>query len=323
MNCRHPAWLESAVEYDHIASLSKGVKDMKRGKESGLPFVLPGIAWVTIFTVLPLLYLLYLSFSDYRVVREPIFVGLENYARMLEDRRLLQSIGVTLVFTLGSTFLTLVLGIGAAWIFSYDVPGIRFLRALFTAPLFAAPVAVATIARLLFAPSIGLLGREPILGNPSTAQFALIAVDAWQWTPLVFVVALSALRAVPIHEIESARLDTRSHRAIFSSVMLPRVNQALLLVALLRLIESYRMLDLPFILTGGGPGMTTQTLALSVFDNSFRNFNIGYGSAIAVVMMIPILIAAAIFFALLRTRFEITKPRTIKSYLEALRQWKG
>ncbi len=296
---------------------------MNKSNQNGISFILPAVAWVAALTIFPLAYLVYLSFTDYRAIRPGQgFIGLENYQQLFMDRSIVEALLRTLFFAISSTAITLLLGTITAWIFSYDLPGIRFLRSVFAAPLFTMSVAAATIGRFLLASNFGLFPEIPFLNDPALAGYALIAVDVWQWTPLVFVVVLNALRHIPGAEIDNARLDTKSDLTIFSVVAFPRVRRALLLVALLRLIESLQMFDLPYTLTNGGPLNSTTTLGLAVFKYTFQFFDIGYGSAVAVILLILVAIISFVFFRVMGQRFKtvVANPRTsLKSYLEALR----
>jgi multiple sugar transport system permease protein len=288
-------------------------------------YVAPGLIWVAIFTFLPLLYLGYLSLMDYPVIRPAQFVGLENYTRLLSSPRGdIDTVVRTAVFALGSTTITMVVGILAAWVFSYDLPGIRALRALFTIPMFVAPIAVATIGALFLNPFFGPIRYDvSILANPDTALLGLIIADAWQWTPLVFVVVLNAINAVSKPEREAARLETKSAFDIFTLVTYPRVRSALTLVLILRLIQSISVFELPYNMTDGGPVRSTELLGLALFRSAFQNFNMGYAAALAVILLIPITILSAIFFSRMRKRFTKAKRQSLRDLLESLRYYEA
>jgi multiple sugar transport system permease protein len=294
---------------------------MSLRKQSGFPFIIPGMAWVIIFTLLPMIYLIYLSFSRTNLLTPSQFVGLSNYSKFFEDRIGLQALIQTLTFALGSTTMTLIAGTVAAWVFSYDLAGIRFLRTLFTTPLFAAPVALATMARIFFSPLVGPFVDRPILGDQSSALIALMVVDAWQWTPLVFVVVLNAIRNISAVEYESARLETKSEWAIFSFITYPRARSALLLIAILRLIESLRVFDIVLIATQGGPANATQTLMHLIYNVSFRFFDMGYASVLAIVLLVPTAVLIVIFVVRLRKQVVPVKTTTLLSWMESLRHY--
>lgn len=284
-------------------------------RNSGLVFIIPGAIWVFAFTILPVLYMVYLSFTDGHLVRsESEFVGLENYARIV-DRDLFEVLGRSLYFAVGSTILTLVAGILTAWVFSYDSPFIRGLRRLFTIPLFAAPIAVATIGSIILNPRFGLFGRELFfLADRDTALLALMFIDAWIWTPLVFIVVINAIHNTPRLIYDSARLDTSSNTSIFRYITLPVVQRSLILVALLRLVDGFSTFDLPYTLTGGGPARSTETLALRIFNDGFRRFELGLGAAYGVILLVICLVIAFIFITLLKRQ-----PATRKVF-RAIRQ---
>lgn len=295
---------------------------MNREGASSRERIIPAAVWVFVFTIVPLLYFIYLSFYDYNVLRPARFVGLQNFSLLFDDSRMPLVIGNTVLFAVGSTVITLFVGTVAAWIFSFDAPGIRFLRTLFTMPLFAAPVAIATLAQLIFSPIFGWFTSRPILGDISTAPFAIMAVDAWQWLPLVFVVVLNAIRDIPEWEYESARLETRSETTIFTAITLPRARNALILILILRLIQSLQLFDVPFVLTRGGPANATTTLPLYLYLTGFQRFDFGYAAAIGMVLLVPLAVLAVLFIFGLRRRFATTVvAQSVRDTLQGLRAY--
>jgi multiple sugar transport system permease protein len=276
-------------------------------------FLLPGVIWVLAFTIFPLLYSLYLSFTNARLGRSPQWVGLDNYARIFTDSAVTETLGTTAFYSIGSLVLTMVLGTFVAWLFNHDLPGVNQLRAIMTMPLFAAPIALGFLGVTIFNEVDGpvntiirALGGQGVqwIVNPWGARFAILIIDVWQWTPFVFIVALAAMQSVPEELIEAARIDTGSGWAIFRHITFPLIAPALGTVALLRLVETFKILDVPVSLTQGGPGLATRSYAFQVYQNGLREFQLGYASAMAYLLVIIASIIAGIYFWRVRARFE-------------------
>ena len=238
-------------------------------------FVLPGILWVLTFTIFPLLYSLRLSFFKARLGRPETFIGLQNYVDAFKDYRFWDAMGVTLIFVIASTTITVLGGLGLALLFNREMRGQRVFRALFTMPIFTSAIAVGYLGLTIFHEQVGAVNTVLIalgMTNPPAwfsnvwlARLAVILVDTWQWTPFCFLVLLAGLQAMPEEVYEAGRLDTSSEWDIFRFITLPLIAPILLTVTMLRLVETFKMLDIPFSLTSGGPGAATQTYSFFVY----------------------------------------------------------
>ena len=133
---------------------------------------------------------------------------------------------------------------------------------------------------------------------------AVLILDAWQWTPFVFVIILAAMQSIPDELYEAARLDSTSNWALFRHITFPLIAPALGTVALLRLVETFKILDIPLSMLGGGPGSATQTYSYYVYITGLRNFDMGYASALAYVLVIIAIVISSIYFWRIRARFE-------------------
>ena len=290
---------------------------MKNRNRAGLIFLMPGVIWVLCFTVFPLIYSLRLSFTDKRLGRanRPVkYIGLDNYREIFQDERVAEVMEMTIFIILASVILTIVLGIFIAWLFNHDIPGLRAFRATLTLPIFAAPIALGQLGMILFNEQSGpinhmirgLGGTEVYwITDPWSARFAVLIVDAWQWTPFVFIIVLAAMQSVPEELYEAARLDTASAWTLFRKITLPMILPALGTVTMLRLVETFKILDIPFTLTGGGPGVSTQTYSFYTYLEGLRHFDMGYASALAYMLVIVAIIVSSIFFYLVRKRYEV------------------
>lgn len=301
---------------------------MYKRSRAGLFFLLPGVIWILVFTIFPLIYSLYLSFSNARMrnfQRGFDIIGFENYGEIFTDDRIFGigellsptrvggAVDASLFLTIGSTCLTLLLGTFIAWLFNHDIPGLRFFRSILTMPLFAAPIALGFLGLILFNETSGPinyalrgLGFEGVkwMTDPWSARTAVLLLDAWQWTPFVFIIVLAAMQSIPDELYEAARIDTSSSWALFRSITLPLVAPALGTVALLRLVETFKILDIPLSMLGGGPGAATQTYSYYVYITGLEDFDMGYASAQAYLLVIIAIIISSIYFWRVRARFE-------------------
>lgn len=291
-------------------------------------FLLPGVIWILAFTIFPLLYSLYLSFTDARMRNFNTgfdFVGFENYAEVFTDDRVVGigslfsdgrvsgAIDTTIFLSIGSVILTVVLGVFIAWLFNQDIPGLRIFRSILTMPMFAAPIALGFLGLVLFNETSGPInyalrgmGLEGVkwMTDPWSARTAVLLLDAWQWTPFVFIIILAAMQSIPEELYEVARIDTASSWVLFRHITLPLILPALGTVALLRLVETFKILDIPLSMLGGGPGAATQTYSYYIYITGLRNFDMGYGSALAYLLVIVAIVISTIYFWRVRARFE-------------------
>lgn len=277
-------------------------------------FVLPGILWVLSFTIFPVLYSLRLSFMRARLGRPSKFIGLQNYIDAFQDYRFWNALEVSLIFVIASTAFTVLVGLGLALLFNREMRGQRVFRALFTMPIFTSAIAVGYLGLTIFHEQVGAVNTVLIalgmtdppkwFSNVWLARVAVLLVDTWQWTPFCFLVILAGLQALPEEIYEASWLDTSSNWAIFRYITLPLIAPILLTVTMLRLVETFKMLDIPFSLTSGGPGSATQTYSFFVYLVGLRNFNQGYASALAYILLIIMMSITIVFFNRLRKGYD-------------------
>jgi multiple sugar transport system permease protein len=277
-------------------------------------FVGPGILWVLVFTIFPLLYSLRLSFFHARLGRPQRFNGFKNFARAFSDYRFWDTLEVTVLLVVVSVTLTVLLGLGLALLFNRPMRGQRLFRSLFTMPLFTAPIALGYLGLTIFHEQIGavntilralgMLDLPRWFSNVWLARLAIVLVDVWQWTPFCFLVLLAGLQALPEEIYEATVLDTSSGWDMFRYITLPLIGPVLFTVTMLRLVEAFKILDIPFSMTSGGPGAATQTYSFYIYLTGLRNFNAGYASALAYLLLIVMLVISLFFFGRLRQIYE-------------------
>jgi multiple sugar transport system permease protein len=180
-------------------------------------------------------------------------------------------------------------------------------------PMLLAPVAVALVARMIFNPTMGPLNQFlsmfgmanlPFLTNGHWALACIIAVEIWQWTPFVILMMLAGLQTLPEDVYEAAELENASAWQQFWGITFPMMLPISAAVVFIRLIESYKIMDTVFVMTGGGPGVDTETLTLFAYQEGFKKFNLGYTSALSFLFLIAITIIGVTYLALLRPHLE-------------------
>jgi len=281
-------------------------------------FVGPGILWVLIFTIFPLLYSFRLSFFHARLGRPERFIWLDNFGRAFTDYRFWSVLEVTVFFVVFNVVLTVLIGLVLAMLVSRPLRkplrGQRVIRSLLTMPLFTAPIALGYLGLTIFHEEVGaintvlrtmgMLNLPAWFSDPWLARLAISLVDIWQWTPFCFLVILAGLQSLPDEIYESAVLDTSSGWQMFRYITLPLIGPVLFTVTILRMVEMFKMLDIPFSMTSGGPGMATQTYSYYVYLTGLRNFNTGYASALAYILVIIMLVISLSFFKRLRQIYD-------------------
>jgi multiple sugar transport system permease protein len=269
-----------------------------------LLFISPAMLLLLTMSVFPLLWALYLSFTDYSATRDvpAEFVGFQNYVDVLTSPQVWQRALTTLVYVTGAVALQTVLGFGIAYLISRRTHGRGLLTTLFLVPMMLSPVVVGLFWRFMLDTQFGVvnsmlggLGQVEWLTRQRTALLSLIVVDTWQWTPFIMLIALAGLTAVPKYLYEAASIDRASEWFRFRHITLPLVWPLLLIAVMFRAIEAFRLFDLVYILTNGGPGVSTETLSFHVYKVAFLGFNTGTASAYGILMVLVVIVLAQFY----------------------------
>ena len=266
---------------------------------AGLVLVAPALAVLAAVTAFPALWVIWLSFQR----RIPIFgieqfEGLRNYAFLATDPRFWSAARVTLIFTVLSVGLELVLGLLVALALAGQRRGLRVGIALLLLAWALPAVVTAKLFEWLYNPAAGLvnylLGGAQLnwLGDPTLALPGLILADVWRTMPFVALLCLARLRGIPAELYEAARVDGAGPVATLLRITLPLCRQILLIAVLFRTLDALRAFDLMFILTGGGPAGTTETLTVYAYRSLFQTLHLGLGSAIGVVVFALVMLVA-------------------------------
>ena len=279
------------------------------------PFVVPALIVVLAVIVFPWVFTIWMSLNEWKVGSATTFVGLANYLRMPQDPRFVEAVGHTLVYTALSVLLPLVFGTFAAVVFHANFAGRGLMRALFIMPMMATPVAIALVWTMMFHPQLGVLnyllslvGIPPQLWvfHPATVIPSLVLVETWQWTPLVMLIVLGGIAAIPSEPYESAQIDGANLWQMFRYITLPLITPFLFIAAMIRMIDAVKSFDIIFAITQGGPGSASETVNLYLYSVAFIYYDLGYGSAIA-VMLFLLVVALAALLLYLRARAAWTE----------------
>ncbi|MBA3415837.1 MAG: sugar ABC transporter permease [Chloroflexia bacterium] len=275
--------------------------------------MLPALLFLLAVSIVPLLYSLVVSLLRYNLMNPDRtgFIGLRNFQLILASPEFWNSLLVTVQFVVIAVGLELVLGLGLALVLSRDVPGIGFFRSFLLVPLALAPVVVGLLWRFMLNTESGILNwaisllgfsRTDFLSNTTLALPVIALVDVWQWTPFMFLILLAAIQALPPEPFEAAAIDGASTWETIRHIALPMLRYPILVAVLLRTIDAFRVYDLIFMMTRGGPVTATDTLSWSVYNNGFRNFNMGYAAALSWIILIIVSVVVAVFVRLLAGR---------------------
>jgi multiple sugar transport system permease protein len=222
-------------------------------------------------------------------------VGLKNFSRVISNARFWHSFGITAVFALIAVPLQILVGLGLALLLNSIVRGREFYASLFLIPMMVAPIVVGFSWNLFLNPIYGPLnnllkgiGFDPPAWaqSPFWAMPTLVVVDTWQWTPFVMVVLLAGLNSIPRRVYEAARVDGSNRWQTFLNIVLPMLMPYMTVAFVLRFIDSFRVFDIIYILTRGGPGTATQNLAYYTYDLGFGRFEFGMAGALSILQLI-------------------------------------
>ncbi|WP_312887175.1 carbohydrate ABC transporter permease [Rhizobium laguerreae] len=243
------------------------------------------------------IYVVWLTLHNISLMRpgQEQFIGLDNYVRLLLDPRGLNALWRTVLFTVLATTIELIIGLFIALLLDREFHGKRIARAIMLVPTVMTPIVVGLTWRFMFDPSSGManyllsllhLGPVDWLGNPNVALFSVMIADIWQWTPFVVLLTMASLEALPGDPQNAARVDGAREWQVLWHITLPALHRALLVVALIRAIDSVKTFDIFYIMTRGGPALSTETLNLYGYISAFTNFDISYALTVAMVLTI-------------------------------------
>jgi multiple sugar transport system permease protein len=275
-------------------------------RDRGIPFVIPSIALITLITLYPLLYVLYMSFFR----KLPIFgitrfAGLDNYAFLIRDDRFWNALANTAYFTASSVSLELVLGFAVALLLNRNFPFRGLVRAVVLIPWAVPTVVSAKMWEWMYNSDFGIINHllgvhVNWLGSPFWALNAAVFMDVWKTTPFVIILLTAGIQVIPRELYQAGRVDGAGSLALFRRITLPFLVPTILVVLVFRTLDAFRIFDAVYVLTGGGPANTTETLSIYAYKVLFQTLQFGYGSTLAVVVFLCVGLLSISYAALLR-----------------------
>jgi multiple sugar transport system permease protein len=275
--------------------------------------IAPAIITLFVVNIFPLLWSFGLSFYEYKANRiaPPVFAGLANYRYVLTDPEIWIRFGNTAVIVVGSVALQLVVGFLLALLFAQEFPLRRYLLMLILSPMMLSLSAVGVFFKLFYDPTLGFISRiislfTPetfvILSTPARATIAVVVADAWIWSPFVMLLVLAGLVSVPKYLYEAAEIDRAGRWRRFRTITFPYIRSLLLLALLFRTIETFKIFDIVYLLTEGGPGSSTETVSVYVYRLAFQFFRTSQASALGYIMVFAVVVLTSLYLYAIQTR---------------------
>jgi multiple sugar transport system permease protein len=273
-------------------------------------FIFPAIALLLAINIFPLIWAIYLSFTNFRANRPNAVVenvGLRNYERVLNDPDIWVAMQTTAHFVFWTILLQTIIGFTLAYLIDRKFRGHAFWTTIILIPMMLSPAVVGNFWRFLYEPQIGLFayavsfvsGLQPsdirMLGDVNLAPWSIIIVDTWMWTPYVMLICLAGLRSIPDYIYEAAEVDRASNWRQFWTITVPMALPFIMLAVLFRGIENFKMFDMVTLLTGGGPGSETEVASITLKRQAFESWATGRASAFAIILFVAVFGLANIY----------------------------
>jgi multiple sugar transport system permease protein len=286
-----------AATPERVATRVRGLSD----RAIAWIFIGPTILLLLAINIFPLLWTVYLSFTNYRANQpgRPLqWVGARNYQRLLESEDIWGYLQVTAHFVLWTMALQVLIGLGLALLINRNFRGASLATTVILIPMMLSPAVVGTFWTYIYQPQTGIFsyivdffaGTGPLdmIGSVQLAQWSIVIVDTWMWTPYIMLLCLAGLRSIPDYLYEAAEIDGASALQKFWYITLPRVLPFLMLAVLFRGIENFKMFDMVVELTSGGPGSTTELASINLKREAFESWRTGYSSAFAIILFVTV-----------------------------------
>jgi multiple sugar transport system permease protein len=264
-------------------------------------FVAPSIIILLAINIFPLLWTVYLSFTNYRANqpgRAVEWIGTRNYERILSSGDIWGYLQVTAHFVVWTMLIQVILGLGLALLINRGFRTSSFWTTVILIPMMLSPAVVGTFWTYIYQPQTGIFsyivdffagtGAVDMIGSIDLAPWAIVIVDSWMWTPYIMLLCLAGLRSIPDYLYEAAEIDRANALQKFWYITLPRVLPFLMLAVLFRGIENFKMFDMVVELTSGGPGSATELASINLKREAFESWKTGYSSAFAVILFVTV-----------------------------------
>lgn len=297
-----PAWRPA-----HVAARPVLKQRHTREKWMSVAFLAPAVIFLLFTSVYPLVYSFWLSLHSWNMMipnSRPVWYGLDNYRNLWEDEAFRNSVKVTLTFVGFGVAIEFVLGMGLALLATSRVKAMGLIRTVLLIPLMMAPVVAGVLWRTLFHSTYGVVnwlldlvgvGPRTWLGSPKEALPAVITVEIWQSLPVVAFVLAAGIQSLPVDLYKAAQVDGASQWQIFRRITLPLLKPVIIVLLLLRIMDAFKVFDIVFTMTYGGPGQTTELLSMLIYKTGLRFFQIGQASAMSWVFLLVIFVISLFF----------------------------
>lgn len=273
--------------------------------------ILPAIILLGLYSIFPPIYSIVMSFFSWNMVDPssvPQFVGLKNFFDIFKDINFIVAARNSIFFSAVTVAVEFVFGLGLALLVSQEIKGASIFRSFLLIPLVITPVVIGLLWRMIFNPSIGLFNyllgffnipAQAWVAEPKLAMFAIIFVEIWQWTPFIMIVYVAGLKSLPTEPFEAAIVDGASRWQVFRYITFPLLMPVTIVILLIRIMDSFKVFDTIYVLTRGGPGISTEVFGLYIFKQGLKYFHVGKSSAATIIFVIVIFIIS--FFAIRKT----------------------
>lgn len=285
---------------------------MKRIRRLGrydiIGFLLPGGFIILLVLLFPLLYTFRMGLFSFSLSRGMNFVGLRNYINIFSDPKFHVAFRNTIVYTSVVVIVEMIVGFILANILNHEYPFRNFFRGLLMVPMLTSRIVAGIIWRFMFNPDFGIInyfftqiGLRPRVwtGRPETALLSVMIVDVWMFTPFVILLFLAGLQSIPKEQYEAASIDGANRIQSLLFITIPHLTPMILVVLLLRTMDSLKVFDQVYSLTAGGPGISSTTMGVYAYTEGFRRFSLGYASAMSWILALIIIIFSGLYVRIL------------------------
>lgn len=280
-------------------------------KSKYLLFALP--SFILIFTVMlfPVGYAIIYSFTDFRLGKSAKFIGLENYISIFQDSEFLSALGFTLILTLVAVLSQFVIGMILALLLDNIHHFKKPISIMIYIPYFITAAAMGVIFRWMFMSNWGIIDQicrmigistPGWLDSPFWSRVVIILGEVFQNTPFSVIILYAGLQSMPLDQIEAAKIDGANNWQLFTKIKLPNLRQLIIIIFMMRTMDAFRLFDRVNVTTGGGPGISTETLAIYNYTTTFTKFRVGRGCAIGVITLIILAVIINVIMKVLRVK---------------------
>lgn len=280
-------------------------------KSKYLLFALPSFSLIFTVMLFPVGYAIIYSFTDFRLGKSAKFIGLENYISIFQDSEFLSALGFTLILTLVAVLSQFVIGMILALLLDNIHHFKKPISIMIYIPYFITAAAMGVIFRWMFMSNWGIIDQicrmigistPGWLDSPFWSRVVIILGEVFQNTPFSVIILYAGLQSMPLDQIEAAKIDGANNWQLFTKIKLPNLRQLIIIIFMMRTMDAFRLFDRVNVTTGGGPGISTETLAIYNYTTTFTKLRVGRGCAIGVITLIILAVIINVIMKVLRVK---------------------